>query len=61
MKFMSPHFLIVLSASLVYDSKKLIKCQTIKTEGDDNMLELDELKRSLMPYGAKLIEMGNSL
>ena len=29
--------------------------------GVDKMLELEELKRSLLPYRAKLIEMGDSL
>ena len=29
--------------------------------GVDKVLELDELKRNLQPYKAKLIEMGDSL
>jgi len=33
----------------------------IKIKGSDKMLALEELKRTLLPYKAKLIEMGDSL
>jgi len=34
---------------------------TIKRQEVKKMLELEELKRTLVPYKAKLIEMGDSL